>query len=223
MALDILTICYLFASITFIVGLKMLSTPATAKRGNRIAALGMLIAIAATIFLYKNEEGSHLHNLALIAAALAIGTFIGFVVARKVKMTAMPEMVSLFNGMGGACAALISIVEFNHISSNPLTIPKIQDISIGDLNTGLLSQYMAGPGKLLIILLGLIIGSISFAGSVIAWGKLNGRIKDYAFKGQHIFNLVVFGVIILLSVYMILNFDGHINIIFFQSFPGANS
>src|SRR5580765_6820714 len=113
MELSILTICYLIASVTFILGLKMLSNPATAKRGNRIAAGGMIIAIFGTIFLYKGESGKHLGNYILIGAALTIGTIVGAIAARKVKMTAMPEMVSLFNGMGGACAALISIVEFN--------------------------------------------------------------------------------------------------------------
>src|SRR5262249_14998250 len=117
MGINILTICYLVASVTFILGLKMLSNPATAKRGNRIAGAGMFIAVVATIFLYKDEDGNHLHNYGLIAAALAIGSLVGVLAAKKVKMTAMPEMVSLFNGMGGACAALISIVEFNHIKN----------------------------------------------------------------------------------------------------------
>ncbi|NCW88063.1 MAG: NAD(P)(+) transhydrogenase (Re/Si-specific) subunit beta, partial [Chitinophagia bacterium] len=102
---------------------------------------------------------------------------------KRVKMTAMPEMVSLFNGMGGACAALISLVEFDHLSHT--------------------DGASVEPGFLLIIVLGLIIGSVSFAGSIIAWGKLNGSIKDYSFKGQHIFNLLLLGVIIGLAVYLI--------------------
>src|SRR6516164_9217093 len=112
---QILTICYLLASVSFIIGLKMLSHPATAKRGNRTAGLGMALAITGTIFLYADESGRHLHNFLLIGAALAIGTVTGVLAAKKVKMTAMPEMVSLFNGMGGACAALVSIAEFNHL------------------------------------------------------------------------------------------------------------
>src|SRR3954469_11027610 len=116
MALNILTLIYLIASVTFIVGLKMLSHPAKARNGNLIAAAGMTLAILGTIFLYKDENGNALQNYGWIFGGIIIGAIIGTLAAKKVKMTAMPEMVSLFNGMGGACAALISIVEFNHLS-----------------------------------------------------------------------------------------------------------
>src|ERR1700722_10439054 len=112
----ILQLSYLIGSITFILGLKMLSHPETARRGNLIAAGGMTISIFATIFLYKYKEGTsyeHLHNYPWIFGGLIIGTVIGTIAAKKVHMTAMPEMVSLFNGMGGACAMLISLVEYN--------------------------------------------------------------------------------------------------------------
>src|SRR5215467_13209434 len=115
MELNILTVCYLLASVTFIIGLKMLSNPATARRGNLIAATGMTIAILGTIFLYRDSDGNKLHNYGWIFGGIFIGGVIGTLAAKKVKMTAMPEMVSMFNGMGGACAALISIVEFNHL------------------------------------------------------------------------------------------------------------
>ena len=169
MSANILTILYLFASVTFILGLKMLSNPLTARKGNILAAIGMTIAIAGTIFLYE-DNGVKLGNYAWIFGGLIIGAVIGTMSAKKVKMTAMPEMVSLFNGMGGACAALISLVEYNHLSH------QIQDTGIYDGHTG----------KLLIIVLGLIIGSVSFSGSVIAWGKLNGKVKDFSFPGQNI-------------------------------------
>ena len=93
----------------------------------------------------------------------------------------MPEMVSLFNGTGGACAALISIVEFNHITR-----------ANGSPGSTLLSDIVP-VGHYLTIIAGAIIGSVSFAGSVIAWGKLSGKINDLSFKGQHVFNLVIFG------------------------------
>ena len=93
----------------------MLSHPESARKGNLIAAAGMGISILGTIFLYE-EEGIKLGNYIWIFAALIIGTVLGTIAAKKVKMTAMPEMVSLFNGMGGACAALISIVEFDHLN-----------------------------------------------------------------------------------------------------------
>jgi H+-translocating NAD(P) transhydrogenase subunit beta len=192
MELNLLTICYLIASVTFIIGLKMLSNPAVARKGNLVAAAGMIIAILGTIFLYESE-GQKLHNYAWIFGGLLIGGIIGTLSAKKVKMTAMPEMVSMFNGMGGACAMLISIVEFNHLVHASTLEPYGRE-------TGLV---IFPKGTLLIILLGLIIGSISFAGSMIAWGKLNGKVKDYAFKGQHIINLLLFAAIIALSVYLL--------------------
>src|SRR5689334_9192138 len=118
MELNILTVCYLIAAVTFIIGLKMLSNPAAARKGNLVAAAGMGIAIIGTIFLYKDDSGAKLHNYEWIFSGIAIGAIIGTLAAKKVKMTAMPEMVSMFNGMGGACAALISIVEFNHLVKN---------------------------------------------------------------------------------------------------------
>src|ERR1700716_621461 len=122
MELNILTLCYLIGSVTFIIGLKMLSNPARARRGNLIAAGGMAIAIAGTIFLYRDSENNRLHNYGWIFGGILIGAVVGTLAAKKIKMTAMPEMVSMFNGMGGACAALISIVEFNHIAKG-LSIP----------------------------------------------------------------------------------------------------
>src|SRR5690606_11991985 len=112
---SILLLSYLLGSISFILGLKMLSHPKTARNGNLLAALGMTIAIFATIFLYKTETGEKLGNYGWIFSGLAIGVVVGTLMAKRVQMTAMPEMVSLFNGMGGACAMLISIVEFKHL------------------------------------------------------------------------------------------------------------
>ena len=150
----LLDILYLIASVTFVIGLKMLSHPKTARNGNLLAAFGMGLAIFGTIVLYEHEDGStsrETTKIALILAAIAVGTVIGWMVAKKVKMTAMPEMVSLFNGMGGACAAIIALLEYQHNLGN--------------------------TSALLTIMAGLIIGSVSFAGSMIAYGKLNGSIK----------------------------------------------
>jgi H+-translocating NAD(P) transhydrogenase subunit beta len=178
MAHIILLLSYLIGSITFILGLKMLSHPDSARRGNLVAAAGMTIAIFATIFLYaypENGELKHLHNYGWIFGGLIIGTVMGTYAAKKVQMTAMPEMVSLFNGMGGACAMLISIVEYHH-NPHPET------------------------GVLLVIVLGMIIGTVSFAGSMIAWGKLNGSIKDKTIPGGQAINFILFGGIIALSI-----------------------
>ncbi|TXT29589.1 MAG: NAD(P) transhydrogenase subunit beta [Chitinophagaceae bacterium] len=149
MELNLLTLCYLIGSITFIIGLKMLSHPESARKGNLIAAAGMTISIFGTIFLYQ-EEGVFLHNYAWIFSALIIGTIIGTIAAKKVKMTSMPELVSLFNGMGGACAALISIIEFQHIENNMLNNA---------------NAATADTATLLSVFAGLVIGSVSFAGS----------------------------------------------------------
>src|SRR6187401_2452036 len=107
---DILKICYLLGSLSFIVGLKMLSKPDTARKGNLFAAFGMTIAIAGTMIFHQNVDHvtgaiESIGNLPYIFVAIAIGTVVGWFAAMRVKMTAMPQMVSLFNGMGGACAA----------------------------------------------------------------------------------------------------------------------
>ena len=182
-----LTLSYLIGSISFIVGLKMLSDPKTAKSGNLVAAAGMTIAIFATIFLY-NEQGEYLHNYGWIFAALIVGGVLGTAIAKKVKMTAMPEMVSLFNGMGGACAMLISVMEFRHIIATATLSDSIFTLSqpIGHLHV-------------LIIVVAMVIGAVSFSGSMIAYGKLNATIKDFTFKGQRYVNLVLLA---LLSIYV---------------------
>lgn len=189
----LLQLSYLIGSVTFIVGLKMLSHPLSARKGNLVAAGGMTIAILATIFLYRSN-GTPLGNYGWIFSALLIGGVLGTLMAKKVKMTAMPEMVSLFNGMGGACAMLISLVEFHHLTAD-----------FGNTATDrMMNYYDSIPATLFItIILGMVIGSVSFAGSVIAWGKLNGKIKDRSFSGQHIMNLALLSVIALLTMTLV--------------------
>ena len=164
--LSILELSYILASALFILGLKKLSHPDTARSGNLWAAAGMGLAIVFTILFHKTkmEDGAFqgIHNVGWIAGALIIGSAVGWLAAKKVKMTAMPQMVSLFNGMGGACAALISMMEF----------PRMQNGL-----AGLQSPNMVN-GEALAILLGLMIGGVSFAGSMVAFGKLDERIGD---------------------------------------------
>ena len=191
MEAHILTIIYLLASVTFITGLKMLSNPATARNGNLTAAAGMGLAIFGTIFLYEGSDGKPLGNYEWIFGGLLIGAVVGTLAAKKIKMTAMPEMVSLFNGMGGACAALISIGEFDHLWHAEGGDPVFMDRM-----------------KLLIILLGLIIGSVSFSGSMIAWGKLNGKVKDFAFKGQQVVNNISILLVAGLATWMVVGLPG---------------
>ncbi len=172
----ILEISYILASIFFIVGLKMLSHPESARKGNIIAAVGMVMAIVFTILFHK-KDGQSIGNIGFIITALLIGTVIGWGVAKKVKMTAMPQLVSLFNGMGGACAALISIMEFPHIAHG------------GEYATMF-------SGEVLNILLGLVIGTVSFSGSMIAYGKLNGNVGDLRIKWLRYVNMGMLLVII---------------------------
>ncbi|BDQ11961.1 NAD(P)(+) transhydrogenase (Re/Si-specific) subunit beta [Sediminibacterium sp. TEGAF015] len=193
MELNLLTLCYLLGSLSFIIGLKMLSHPDTARKGNWVAAAGMAIAILGTIFLYS-EDGLKLGNYPWIFAGLGVGTIIGTLAAKKVKMTAMPEMVSLFNGMGGACAALISIIEFRHLIH-------AAQLNMDDSAT----MLNLDPITLLIIFAGLIIGTISFSGSMIAWGKLNGKVKDLAFNGQQIANNILLLCILVFAAYLTYN------------------
>jgi|APCry1669189101_1035198.scaffolds.fasta_scaffold00136_11 H+-translocating NAD(P) transhydrogenase subunit beta len=164
--ISVLEISYILASILFILGLKKLSHPDTARNGNLWAAGGMGLAILFTILFHKTklEDGTYqgIQNIGWIVAALAIGSIVGWMAAMKVKMTAMPQMVSLFNGMGGACAALISLMEF----------PKMQNMLAASHASSMIS------GEALAILLGLGIGGVSFAGSMIAFGKLDERIGD---------------------------------------------
>lgn len=182
---SLLAIIYLVASVTFIVGMKMLGSPATARRGNLVAAAGMGLAILGTITLYTNSNGEHLHNIPWIIGGLAIGTVIGWMMAIKVKMTSMPQMVSFFNGMGGACAALISLIEESHHSA-----------MAGGAHT-------ADVGTSLTIMAGLVIGSVSFSGSIIAFGKLAERIGDIDVKGQQFVNILVLaGVVVISTMYV---------------------
>jgi NAD(P) transhydrogenase subunit beta len=175
--IPILEITYIVASVLFILGLKMLSHPLTARRGNILAAFGMGFAIVATI-LFHRKDGEPIGNIPWIIGAIVIGTIIGWVIARRVKMTAMPQLVSFFNGMGGAAAALISMMEFPHVRPE------------------LIAEHGMANGHVLAILLGLMIGTISWAGSMIAFGKLDGWIGDLRIRAMKYVNLAILAVLI---------------------------
>ena len=166
-------ICYLVAAIAFIFGLKQLSSPATARRGNQIAALGMIIATLATFA----TPGFKDTNYILIIVGILIGTGAGFFSARAVKMTQMPQMVAIFNGMGGATAALVSIAEFSHKD----------DIARGETTS---------------IVLGTVIGAISLTGSIVAFLKLQELIsgRPIQFQNQQLYNAGLAGAILILGL-----------------------
>jgi NAD(P) transhydrogenase subunit beta len=162
---------YLVTIVTFILALKFLSNPATARRGNQIGAVGMLVAIVVTFL--QNAVMSYWE----IAVGMVIGGAFGAVAARKVRMTAMPQMVALFNGVGGGAAALISLAEFHNHAPDPGTLK-------WDISTS--------------IMLSAIIGSISFSGSMIAFAKLQELIRGrpIVFPGQQVVNGALFAAVL---------------------------
>jgi H+-translocating NAD(P) transhydrogenase subunit beta len=181
----IIDIVYLIASVTFVVGLKMLSHPDSARKGNLVAAFGMLLAIIATIVGKNGEIPGLIYGL--IAGSILVGTIAGWVAAKRVKMTAMPEMVSLFNGMGGACAAAISLIEYSHYAGAE---------HVGENQQLTLATIMAG----------LIIGTVSFSGSIIAFLKLNGTMnKPVRLPSYNILNTIMMVVVFGLGAFVALS------------------
>ncbi len=181
----ILDFSYLVAAILFVVGLKLLSKPESAKRGNLYAAAGMVLAMITTLILHKDADGNSiaLANVIVIVAVIAVGTVVGAVVARRVKMTAMPQLVSFYNATGGAASALVALMEY----SNPEN------------------------SSTLVTLLGLVIGSVAFSGSMIAYGKLDGWVKDWMSPVMKYINLFMLALITTMVVYLIVAVDPFIS------------
>ncbi len=167
---------FLIGAVAFVWGLRLLSSPDTARRGNILAGIGMVVAIISVLVapgdligVAADEKVSN--NYGWILGGMAIGGIAGFTSARRVKMTAMPQMVSIFNGLGGACAVVLAFAE-------------------------LLKHYQAAPlaaSELGIVLLALLIGGISFTGSMLAFAKLEGLIWDntLTLPGHQIINIVL--------------------------------
>ena len=167
MSTNLANLLYLVTIVTFILALRFLSNPAQARRGNQIGAAGMVLAVVVTWI----KVGAT--SWWAIALAMLVGGGFGAVAARKVRMTAMPQMVALFNGVGGGAAALIALAELHKILPDP-GVPKV-DISLGIVLSGL-------------------IGSISFAGSMVAFGKLQELIsgRPITYVGQQFVNGALF-------------------------------
>jgi len=183
---------YLVAATLFLLGLQRMASPMTARSGIHWAGWGMLIATIATFFL------PGLGNIALIVVALALGTVLAWVSAKKVAITDMPQMVALYNGMGGGSAAAIGAVE-------------------------LLKLAFAAPGThnpsatvLALAVIGSAIGAVSLSGSVIAWAKLDGRLdKRVTFPGQQALNLLLFIAMVALGVWAAISLQAEVIIGFF--------
>ena len=163
--LVLVKLSYFVAATLFLLGLQRMASPATARSGIQWAGVGMLIATFATFFL------PGLHNIGLMVAGIVLGTVVTWVWGKKVAITDMPQMVALFNGMGGGSAAGIGAMELVRWSAAGTT---------------------PGIVPLVLALLGALIGSVSLTGSIIAWAKLDGRMdKRYTFPGQQWFNAAV--------------------------------
>ena len=178
-------LAYFAASVLFIVGLKRLSSPASARQGNQLAMVGMLVAVVATLFTRGFENSNYI----LIIVGIALGGALGYLPARRVKMTAMPQMVAIFNGMGGATAALVSIAEFSHKTDIP-------------------------GGEAVSIVLGTIIGAVSFTGSAIAFLKLQELMsgRPIVYPNQKPINAALFGGIAVLSLLTLVLYDGNLTL-----------
>ncbi len=176
----LLELSYLVAALLFVYGLKKLSHPESARGGNLWAAGGMLLAMITTALLHKNDAGSTIPmvNLFIIIIAIGIGASTGWIIARRVKMTAMPQLVSLYNATGGAASALVALLEF----------PKA----------------MAGNvGSILVTVLGLIIGAVAFSGSLIAYGKLDGKVGDIRAGYLKYVNLLLMAVTLVFAAWLV--------------------
>ncbi len=180
MRADLIQASYIAATVLFILGLKSMSSPRTARRGIVWAGVGMLVAVVATFF------EPEMTNYLLMVIAVAIGATIAYVAAKKVAMVDMPQMVAIYNGMGGGAAALIAAAEFMH--------PTTMSASFAILG-----------------IIGALIGSISFSGSMIAFAKLQGLIKkSWLFPGQNVINLLVLAAAVVLAVIVTLQHTGHL-------------
>ena len=176
-------IFYVLASVLFILGIKKLSHPRTARNGNMIAFIGMMIAIVATL-LAKHEIEI---DFQLIAIGIVVGIIIGATFAIKVQMTQMPQMVAIFNGFGGGASALVAAAEF--------------------LKTGEITTFTLGT-----IILSIFVGTLTFTGSFIAFGKLQGFVsgQPIVFPGQQVFNALMALALLIVGVYLV-QIPGEIN------------
>jgi NAD(P) transhydrogenase subunit beta len=175
---SVIAVSYIVAAVLFIFGLKRLSSPATARSGNRIAAIGMALALGVTLL------DRQIVSFWTIAIGTLIGAVMGVYFARTVQMTAMPQMVALFNGMGGATAALVSVAEFLRLSR------------LGE---------RIGVGESTSIVLGTVIGAVSFTGSIIAFGKLQEILpgRPLQFPLQRVINALILLAVAALGVLVV--------------------
>ncbi len=200
----LIKICYFLAALLFILGLKRMSSPRTARGGIVWAGYGMLLAVLATFFL------PDLHNRGLIIAAVLIGVSAAWWTGKRVAMTAMPQMVALYNGMGGGAAAAIGAVELIgyvrtlailHPAGMPDSSPLRPESWAINAHATIPAVTLLSPLELGLGVLGALIGAVSFSGSLIAFAKLQGWLdKRFVFPGQRSVNLLLLAAAVIVGV-----------------------
>ena len=209
----LLNVAFFAAALLFILGLKKMSSPVTARGGIVWAGWGMVIATVATfaVYFHPNPDGSiHVNttNLLLCVAAMAIGTIPAWISGRRVAMTNMPQMVALYNGMGGGSAACIGAVELFGAAMAAGTAATAVEMQQAATNFGMTKSVLA--------VFGALIGAVSFSGSLIAFAKLQGWMdKRYTFPGQQMLNIVLFLAAIGLGAFLCFQLDPRLIIAFF--------
>ena len=192
----IISICYIISAGLFIFGLKFLSSPATARKGNFLSALGMFIAVVITLW------SKNVIDFKWIVIGVIIGALIGAVASRIVAMTQMPEMVALFNGFGGIASLLVGWSAF---VMAPQALTPVSNLTF------------------IAVILSVLIGGVTFTGSIIAWGKLNGFVyqKAFLFPGQKFINLILVLGILASAVLVCIPGVGGKNVLFYIVIAGA--
>jgi NAD(P) transhydrogenase subunit beta len=182
---SIVAFCYLIAAAAFVVGLHLMNSPATARRGNQISAGGMVLAIGATFAQVIDSRLITATGWIVLAAGGLVGAGIGMRSARTVKMTAVPQLVSLFNAVGGGAAALVALGDFVHLTTN--------------------STASIGPRTMVSTALDVVIGAVTFSGSLIAAGKLQGWVtgNPVVFPGARLLNATLAAVAIAGGGYLV--------------------
>jgi len=176
----IIDLSYLVSAILFIYGLKRLQSPATARQGNQLAALGMFVAVVATLFMQEILTPAHM------LLGVVVGGGIGAIMARRVQMTGMPELVAAFNGFGGIASTLVAGAEIAHI------------MAIG--------EGMLGVVTAITIALSILIGTVTFTGSFVAFGKLSGRVSGnpISFPGMRLMTLLLVAAVVGGAAWMVI-------------------
>ena len=170
---ELINISYIVASVLFIFGIKMLGKAETARKGNLISSLGMLIAVVVTLFDRQILDSKDVASWYVLGICLVLGSLIGAVMAKRVKMTSMPEMVALFNGFGGLASLLVGWEDFYYNGF-------VKGVEISEFTK-------------IATIAAIIIGGITFTGSLYAWGKLTGKLSGRAqvFSGQKLVNGII--------------------------------